>query len=154
VLHRENGDTIYSVTPLSASLAHVIRPEDRAPLRPNGKVEYADVLQYWQAIGNRARSPAEFQWLHNGAARIRASLRRDDLVSVQVAGFAGWKAWVGAERKPVSADALGFLLIQPRCEGNCEIALSWTGRPDLPFAAAISVLALLALAVMFRTHVP
>ena len=89
-----------------------------------------------------------------GAARIRATLQPGDLIAVQVAGFPGWKATVAGQRKPVSADALGFLVLQPECTGACEIALQWTGSPDLPYAAAVSALALIAIAVMFRTNVP
>jgi hypothetical protein len=43
---------------------------------------------------------------------------------------------------------LGFLVIQPQCQGQCEIALAWTGRGDLPVAAVVSIATLGLLAAM------
>jgi hypothetical protein len=148
LLHRENGDAIYSVLPLGTSLARVLRPGELVPLRPDGKFAYSDILKYAQAAGDGARPAAAFAWRGNGRARIRANLRPDDLLSVQVAWFPGWKAAVHGQAKPVSADGMGFLAIQPRCQGDCEIDLAWTGRGDLPVAAVVSMATLGLLAAM------
>jgi hypothetical protein len=43
---------------------------------------------------------------------------------------------------------MGFIAIQPRCQGDCEIDLTWTGRGDLPFSAAISLATLGLLAFL------
>ena len=150
VLHREHGDTVFQVAGQLPSLAHVIRPEERLAPHPGKNVDYPDVLQYWGAIAHPGREQATFQWLHNGAARIRAKLRKDDLLAVRVAGFPGWKATQGGARRTVSVDALGFLVVAPECEGECTIDLTWTGRPDLPWAAAISLLAMIGVVVMLR----
>ena len=45
-LHRENGDTIYSVLPANASLAHVLHPGEQVPFRPPHPVDFADVSRY------------------------------------------------------------------------------------------------------------
>ena len=148
LLHRENGDAIYSVLPLGTSLAHVVRPGELVPHRPPGKFAYADILKYARATVDAARPAAAFEWRGGGRARIRANLDPGDLLSVQVAWFPGWKAAVHGEAKPVSADGMGFLVIQPRCQGDCEIDLAWTGRGDLPLAAVVSVAALALLAAL------
>jgi SAM-dependent methyltransferase len=153
-LHRENGDTIYAVLPEGSSLAHVLRPGETVGRRPSNPADAGEVARYVEAIGNSTRPRATFEWLHGGAARIRASLHRDDLVSVQVAWFPGWKALVHGERRPVGPDGLGFMVIRPKCEGNCEIALLWTGRPDLPYAAVVSVAALGLAAMLFYRRKP
>jgi hypothetical protein len=151
LLHRENGDAIYSVLPLGTSLAHVLRPDELVPHRPAGKFAYSDILRYVQAAGDTTRPPAAFEWLSGNRARIRARLDPGDLLSVQVAWFPGWKAAVHGAPQPVSADGMGFLVIQPRCQGNCEIDLSWTGRGDLPLAAVVSLATLgLLAALIFR----
>ena len=152
-LHRENGDTIYSVLPEGASLAHVLRPGEQVPLRTSHQVNTADVARYVAVIGSNSRPTATFEWLRGSAARVRTSLDRDDLVSVQVAWFPGWKAFVRGRRKPVFPDGLGFLVIRPECEGNCEIELFWTGRPDLPFAAVVSLAALVFTALLALRHI-
>ena len=149
VLHREHGDTIYAI-PGRHSLAHVLRPADLAPLRPGQQVQFADVKRYAAAITDDSLPGATFEWLQGGTARIRTNLRKDNMVSVQVAWFRGWKASVHQQSIPVSADGLGFLLLKPGCEGPCEITLSWTGRPDQPFAAGISILALAGVALLMR----
>ena len=148
LLHRENGDAIYSVLPLGASLAHVVRPEELVPHRPAGKFEYADILKYARASGDAARPPAAFEWRGGGRARIRAHLHPNDLLSVQIAWFPGWKATVHGAPKPASADGMGFIVIQPGCQGDCEIDLAWTGRGDLPLAAAVSLATLGLLAFL------
>ncbi len=147
-LHRENGDTIYSVFDAPTSLAHVLHPGEPVPFLPTQRLNGLDVVRYAAIVADPSRPPATFDWLRGNAARIRAQLHRDDLVSIQVPWFHGWKAYLRGERRPVSSDGLGFLLIEPRCEGPCEIALLWTGRPDLPFAAAISIAALVCLSLM------
>jgi hypothetical protein len=146
LLHRENGDAIYSVLPVGTSLAHVLQPAELVPHRPPGKFAYADILRYVRAAGDAARPAAAFEWLSGSRARIRANLRPTDLLSVQVAWFPGWKATVHGEPRPVSADGMGFLVIQPRCQGDCEIDLAWTGRGDLPLAAVVSLATLALLA--------
>jgi hypothetical protein len=155
LLHRENGDSIYSVLPLGSSLAHVVRPEELVPHHAHGNFAYADIRKYARATGDAAHPAAAFEWRGGARARIRANLRPDDLLSVQVAWFPGWKAFVHGERVAISADGMGFVVIQPRCQGECEIDLAWTGRGDRPLAAAISLASLGLLAFLsFRRRFP
>lgn len=153
VLDRVNGDTIYGVPQRNASLAHVLRPGEAPPVHVSQEISQAELVRYAGAIEDQARPEASFEWLDPGRARIRAALRRDDLVSVQVAWFAGWKATVNRHARPVSADGLGFILLRPECEGNCEITLAWTGAPDLKPCAWIAGMALLlTILLLFGPH--
>jgi hypothetical protein len=127
ILHRELGDTIYAVPQRSTSLAHVVRPGETVPLPPT----VYKVYDYSLVIEDPARPAADFEWLGDGSARIRATLAKSDLLSVQVPYFAGWKATVGSRRIPISADGLGFQVLHPGVDGPVEIALQWTGRADL-----------------------
>jgi hypothetical protein len=151
VLHRERGDVIYRIPQRSASLAHVVRRDELVPVRPSHQVENADVVTYANALQDTARPLAEFRWRRGNSAIVRAILHREDRVSVQVAWFEGWKAAIGGQPRPVFADGLGFIAIRPDCEGDCEIALSWTGRPDLRAAAWISSCSLALVAVLLFT---
>jgi hypothetical protein len=149
VLHQENGDTIYSILPPSSSLAHVVRPGEPVPVHPRDqKVADDEVFRYAAAIVDPARPVAGFEWLRGSAARIRAKLRPDDLVSVQVAWFPGWEATIGGRRVAIQPDGLGFQVIRPACQGDCEIVMRWTGRSDYPFAAAVTITTLALLAMM------
>jgi hypothetical protein len=147
VLHRELGDTIYLIPQRTASLAHVLHAGEAAPAAPsgvpgNGVPGNLEVTRYVEAIEDPGRAEAQCEWLSSGKARIRTRLASGDAVGVQVAYFRGWKALVRGEPRPVTADGIGFVLIRPECEGDCEIALQWTGPSDLYVAALVSLVAL------------
>lgn len=148
VLGREHGDTIYGVPQRSASLAHVLRPGEAATIRTWDQAAQAEAVRYAGAIEDDSRPAAGFEWTGPSTARIRATLQRDDLISVQVAWFSGWKAAINGQARATSADGLGFILIRPECQGNCEITLTWTGPPDLRLCAWISGAALVPVAVL------
>jgi len=138
VLHRENGDTIYAIPQRSKALAHVVRPEEVMP--PGAIPGRADdaAARYVAAIEDPARSVTQRDG--NGSSiEIRAHLRPFDLVSVQAAYFAGWKAFVHGRSLAVSSDGIGLILIHPECEGDCEIDLRWTGPSDFWLAAFVSL---------------
>jgi hypothetical protein len=149
-LHRERGDVIYQVPQRSASLAHVLHAGEATAVQPTGFATEADVVRYVAAIEDPARPEALCDWLDPGNARIRAKLVRGDLVSVQVAYFSGWKAKVDGQSRKVQADGVGFILIQPGCEGDCEIALQWTGPRDIYFAAFVSIVGLAITGLLLR----
>jgi len=142
VLHREHGDTIYGVPQRSRSLAHVLRPGEAVPIRASHEVAADELARYASAIEDNARPMAGFDWLGHSSARIGATLRPNELVSVQVPWLAGWKAVINGGTQPLIADGLGFILIRPECEGNCEITLTWTGPPDLTSCVWIASLAI------------
>ena len=148
VLHREHGETIYGVPQRGTSLAHVLRPGEEPRIPDWHEAARAEVVKYVDAIEDGSRPEAAFEWLGPSTARIRATLRRDDLVSVQVAWFAGWKATANSHARAVSADGLGLILIRPECEGNCEITLSWTGPRDRKPCAWIAGLAIVLTAAL------
>jgi hypothetical protein len=148
LMHRENGDSIYAVLPAGASLAHVVRREELVPVRPPGRFEYADILRYAQATGDGSRAPAAFEWVRGNRGRIRAALRKGEVVSVQVAWFPGWKVIVRGQATPVAKDGMGFLVIEPGCEGECEIDLAWTGRGDFRWTAGVSAATAVLLVTM------
>lgn len=142
VLHRENGDTIYAVQSEPTSPAHVIRPEEQVPVNRSRHPLDDEVLHFASAVTDSSRAAA-CDWANGSNAHIRAFLRPGDLVSVQLAWFPGWHAMVNGRQQPVRADGLGLMVIQPDCQGNCQIALQWTGPRDGWFTAVISAGALL-----------
>src|ERR1051325_6534373 len=91
-LHQENGDTIYSVFPEANSLAHVLRPGEPVPIRAH--IDGEAVARYAEIVAGGARRNAAIEWVRGGSARIHATPRHDDLVSVQASWFPGWKAFV------------------------------------------------------------
>jgi hypothetical protein len=127
VLHRERGDTIYAIPQRTASLAHVIRP-DEVPTN-------SDRARYAAAIEDPARAEASCDWPAAGHAVIHAHLTPGDAISVQTAWFRGWKA----SNATVEHDPIGFVLLRPTCTGDCSIDLRWTGPWDYYWSALISI---------------
>jgi hypothetical protein len=154
VLHSERGDTIYAVPRGDASLAHVVQAGELAPIHPGGRLDYSEVLRYRDAIADVSQPRATFDWLSDTSATIRTKAQRSDLVSVQVAWFRGWKAFVRGRPVDVTADGLGLVVIRPECDGECEIALCWTGRPDGPIAAGISAFSFALMGVLVYRRKP
>jgi hypothetical protein len=151
VLHYERGDTIYGVPQRNASLAHVLRPGEAPAVRASQEAAVTDLVRYAAAIEDNSRPAADFQWSGPDKARIHATLRRDDLVSVQIGWFPGWKAVTNDHPRSISADGMGFILIRPECAGDCEITLTWTGPPDLKLCAWISGVAILLVVVLLAS---
>lgn len=142
LLHSELGDSIYAIPQKSSSLAHVIRAEEAvgpAILPPYG---LPDVGRYVDAIEDASRPEASFRWISSGEAQIEVPLRKADLLSVQVPWFSGWHAELNGRRIATAKDGLGMILLRPQFDGDARVRLLWTGTPDLPFAAALSVYAL------------
>jgi hypothetical protein len=138
-LHQERGDTIYRIPQRSDSLVHVLHAGEAVPGPPVLRIPTEPLQRYVDAIEDPARIEAQTQWLDPANAHIRARLKSGDQVSVQVTYYSGWQATVGGASRPVEADGIGFLLIRPQCEGDCEIDLRWTGRWDLYLSGFISV---------------
>src|SRR5205823_6612688 len=142
VLHRERGDTIYQMPQRTMSMAHVLHAGEALAPVPAGVPANAGVMRFVAAIEDPGQSVAQCEWQRSGKARIRTHLERGDEVIVQVAYVPGWKAKVGGASRQVLADGIGFVLIRPRCEGDCEIDLEWTGPRDVYFAALVSLVGL------------
>ncbi|HJZ98021.1 MAG TPA: hypothetical protein VKE70_16035 [Candidatus Solibacter sp.] len=147
-LHREHGDVIYRIPQQTDSLAHVLHPGEATAVQPTGLATDADVVRYVAAIEDPMRPQAQCDWSDPAHARIRANLATGDMVSVQVAYFRGWKAMVRGASRPVQADGIGFMLIQPQCQGDCEIDLEWTGPSDLYVSAFVSIVGLAIVALL------
>ena len=154
VLHRERGDTIYAIPQRTKSLAHVIRAEDVVPTPlPHLRASSPAVIRYAAALQDESRPLASFDWMSGGKARIAANLTAQDLISVQVAWFNGWRARANGRSIPITEDGIGFQVLHPACQGACEITLEWSGPPDRWPTAVLSLLALAGAAMLlFGTY--
>ena len=133
-----SDDAIYRVPQRSRSLAHILQPAELAAHRPVNGIDIAPLLPYVQAIEDSGRPEAPMQWLSNHDARIAASLKPDQLLSVQIAYDPGWEARVDGRRCPTRADVLGLLVIEPHCGGNCEVRLTYSGGREMQIIRLLS----------------
>ena len=141
---RRGDDYIYSVPARSDSLAHVVGADDLVSTPPIHGLDVAGLRRYVAALENPDLPLAPMNWTSRHSARIVAGgLRKDQRISVQVTYHPGWRATVGGARRPVGQDGIGLMAIDPQCEGQCTVDLSYDGGSEMQFARAACLAALL-----------
>ncbi len=127
----DGGDAIYEIPAPWNSLAHVIGPEDWMRHAPAGALDVDDIGRYDAAI---ERAQAQVQWTSRHTVTLTAEMRADQLVSFQETWHEGWHARVNGRRRRVFADALGQMVIEPRCGGLCRVELEYDGGREMKAA--------------------
>jgi hypothetical protein len=151
VLWREDDTTIYRVPQRSASLAHVMRPDQLVRRAPMHGLDTDDVHRFVAALDS-ASVPAVMEWRGANRARIRALLKPGEIVSTQITYHPGWHATVEGGDRTVLADGIGLMVVYPNCLGDCEIILNYDGgwSSRLCRAASSGILLLLLAASLSR----
>jgi hypothetical protein len=111
----------------SASLAHVIPASAIVTRTPLHGLDIAPVEAYVAALDDPAYPPATFEWHGMSEAEIEATLKPGQVIGVQVTYERGWEAWVNGKPQRVIGDAIGQMVIEPDCEGACQVLLRYTG---------------------------
>jgi hypothetical protein len=138
VLWRESDVTIYAVPRRSRSLARVVRQADLARRFPPDASRLVELQPFLTALDDPGLPPANFQWLGTRQASIAADLRPGLLLAVQVAYHSGWSARVGGQARRVWGDALGLMIVEPRCDGPCVVDLAYDGGIEMAFFRGLS----------------
>jgi hypothetical protein len=97
-------------------------------------VDQAPVLRYQAALENPSLPAVKAVWSRSNRATITGDLRTEHLLSVQISFHPGWRASVSAEDRPIRRDGIGFMVIEPRCNGPCEVQLVFDGGAELKIA--------------------
>jgi hypothetical protein len=147
VLWREGDDTIYGVPQRSRALAHVVPAGALVRRIPIHGLDVEPLREYLAALDDPNLPVAELQWenYHSGVIRVRLS--PDQLISLQMTYAPGWHAAVGGAERPVWADKLGFIVVEPRCNGPCEIQVQYNGGLELHLTMAASGLVMFGVAI-------
>ncbi len=135
---REGGDAIYWVPQRTASLAHVVGRQSLVRDRPVHGLDTSQTRTYVQALEDPNYPAADFRWTSRHSAEIQASLRPDDLLSVQITYHPGWHALVNGASRKVFGDGLGQLVIEPNCVGPCGVQLVYDGGVEMLTARILS----------------
>lgn len=118
---RDGDDVIYEI-PGSGSLAHVV---GRDALVTTDPLDFPAVIRYAAAID--ADPNTRMAWNGPNRASIQVNLAKPQVVSVQISFDTGWRASANGAAFPTRKDAMGFLVLEPACEGNCRIELMYDG---------------------------
>ncbi|MDE3197863.1 MAG: hypothetical protein KGN84_16055 [Acidobacteriota bacterium] len=151
VLWREEDDTIFAVTSGPGSLAHVIPAAAAVARPPIHGLDVEPLRPYVAALDDPALPPATFTGEGTAGARIAATVKPGQLISIQENYAPGWRAAVNGRAVPVRKDGIGLILLDPGCNGPCEIRLDFglSREAAICRAAAVCVsLLLAAIAVM------
>ncbi|MBZ5584661.1 MAG: hypothetical protein LAQ30_21115 [Acidobacteriia bacterium] len=130
-LWRGGDDAIYEVPQRAPGLAHVVLPEELTARFPEDGIDIKALAPYVAALEDPGKPLLEERWNSPSEAVLRGSLSPRDVISVQVSYHPGWHATAAGARLPVSADALGFLTIAPRCSGDCAVRLFYDGGAEM-----------------------
>jgi hypothetical protein len=153
VLWHEEDDTIFGVPQRTRSMAHVIPPEAVVARAPVNGLDVDPIRPYVAALDNTSLPIAKMQWDGTSRAVIRGSMKRGQLLSVQVNYAPGWRATVDGRKIPVREDGIGLLVLEPGCEGPCEVHLEFGATREAWICRLLSglmTLAPIALAVRDR----
>ena len=141
-LWRDGDDVIYGVPQRSDSLARVIRREHVVKRQPVNGEDVEPVRPYVAGLEDSSLPLVTVDWETPHAGLLEAQLKPDHLVSVQISHHPGWSATVNGTSKPVVEDGLGFMLIEPGCDGPCRIELLYDGGFEMAAAKAARFLVL------------
>lgn len=123
-----DGDDYACVVPSrTASLGHVIAKADLVSRAPHGSLDLDPFRPFVAALENPAYPIAELQWPNHHTARVEANLKPDQILSLQITYFPGWHAAANGRDVPVLRDNIGFMYVEPRCDGACSIEMIYDG---------------------------
>jgi len=140
VLWRQDGDTIYRVPQRSASLAHVIPKEAVVVRRPVHGLDLGPAQAYVAALDDALLPGAELTWLKLSRATFHTTMSRGQLLSVQVTYDPAWRAHVGGRDVPIRKDGLGLMILDPACDGPCDVELFYGATAETWFCRVMSAL--------------
>ncbi len=150
----DGDDAIYEVPGPPGSLAHWIRPNEAIQQMPINGVEIASLRNYAAAVSDADRPQASLQWESTASASVRGAPQFGDLLSVQIPFHFGWRAEsANGAALAIGKDALGFMLIDPHCGGECAVRLIFDGGLESKVLLWLSLFTWLGTAaVLVRAH--
>jgi hypothetical protein len=156
VLWHDEDDTIFGVPQRSRSMAHVIPRQAVVARQPIHGLDTEPARAYVAALDDATLPLADLRWQSPSHATIRTAMNGRQVISVQETWMPGWRARVAGRAVPVYGDKLGLIVIDPGCNGPCQVDLSFgitlEGWICRVVSAAVTLLALIALAVNGRSR--
>jgi hypothetical protein len=145
VLWREEDDTIYAVPERSSSLAHVIPTSAVIRRPPAHGLDTEDVARFVAALDNPALPEAPLAWADPEHGHITSSVHPGQAVTVQVTYDRGWVAKANGRPAQIDRDGIGLMVLEPDCDGECGIDLTFDGGRERRICRAVSLLTMLAM---------
>ena len=146
VLWQEGGDTIYAVPSPSSSLARVISKGAVVQRTPIHGLDVEEVERYVKSLDDPAMPKAALVWPNRHTMDIRTEMHSGELLSIQETYTPGWRVTVNGAQGRLRSDGLGLMILEPACDGRCDIALTYDGGTEWRMTCISSLLAFIAIA--------
>ena len=127
---RDGDDRIYRVPQRSESLARVVLSGQLVTRAPPNGVAVESLMTYLQAIDDPTLPAARWTWHSHRHATAQASLQQGHVFSIQISYHPGWEAKVNGRAAAVGSDAIGQMVVDPQCQGDCRLDLDFTGGKE------------------------
>ncbi len=132
---RDGDDAIYDI-PGTGSLTHVVKKSELVrgnPLNWRGIERFAAAL-------DADTSGTRINWDGPNHGKIRATLKDSEVLSVQMNWDAGWAASANGTDLTVGRDALGLMVLEPKCDAGCTVDLVYDGGTQGKIARLLCVI--------------
>ncbi len=146
-LWRDGDDAIYEVPQRSKNPARVLDPGDLVSKPPDNGIDVPQLRKFVGSIDRDGPPDPAVSWRDSAHGSITGPVPAKQVVWLPVNYHSGWSATVAGRPRPVRKDGLGFLVIDPGCDGSCRIDLSWSAGWEPAAALALSLCAWLAILI-------
>ncbi len=144
VLWSEDDITLYRIPQPSPSQVHVLRTDQLVHHAPPDGLHVEELRAYVAAVDADSKG-GEITWDDANRARIRTAAGPGEIVATGITYHPGWHATVNGVGRPLRADGIGLMVVDPDCTGRCDIRLEFDGGWEWKACAAASGLTLLLL---------
>jgi hypothetical protein len=125
VLWREGDDAIYAVAERAPGVVRIVRSSDLVQHVPDDVTAAPEVERFVAALDDASLPIASETWTNSSDAWIAGKLDPGQVLEVAVNYHSGWHAEANGNPVAVRQDGLGFIAIDPKCEGACQVHLYW-----------------------------
>ncbi len=133
---RQDGEVAYAVPSRSDSLAHIVRAEDVVRHPPPNVEDAAQAHKLDADMEDPSVPIADFHWIGQSEVQASATVRPGLVFFFQISYHPGWHAVVNGKAARIQRDGLGFMMVDPHCDGPCLIRLSYDGGTEMRLARA------------------
>ncbi len=136
-LWRDGGDVIYQVPAPSDSLMHVIPQEAVMWKSPVNIVDVEQARVLDAALSDPASDLQE-----------SGTVRPGQDFYIQISYHPGWHALVNSAPRPIRSDGMGFMVVDPQCNGKCDLQMVYDGGLEMKIANYVRGAAILVILML------
>ncbi len=109
---------------------------------PANGIDVVELRTFVAALDDSTLPILRTTWIGTNTARMDGVLGPDHVISVAMNFDKGWSATANGREVPVRSDGLGFIAIEPHCDGACAVELHWSAgwEPRIAWIFALAAI--------------